>query len=123
MEIKKCPFCGGEALFFRVGTVLGDCVVVKCKNCKARTDTILFDARKHPNDEEYDEAAALWNNRKPVDDVLERLERKKKDAYDTAKVYEFDSWWDSARMKRAEAVAFEKAIKIMKEELGGDSNV
>ena len=73
-RLLKCPFCGGEAEFHRSLSVIGDIVTVRCKTCKAKTAGILFDARKHSNDEEYDEAAALWNTRKPVDDVLERLE-------------------------------------------------
>lgn len=73
-SLLPCPFCGGEAELFRRTSVIGDFVEVRCKTCKAKTDAILFDARKHPNDEEYDEAAEAWNTRKPVEAVLERLE-------------------------------------------------
>ena len=36
----------------------------------------MYDARKHQNDSEYEEAAAAWNNRKPVENVLEHLEEE-----------------------------------------------
>lgn len=64
-ELKPCPFCGGEAECYRtvVETVKGysDAAAVRCLACKARTSLILFDARKHPNGEEYEEAEKLWN--------------------------------------------------------------
>ena len=75
-KLKKCPFCGGEAEFYRTPVKSNggwyDSVVVRCKNCEARTNRVLYDARKYQNDSEYDEAAEAWNNRKPVEDVLER---------------------------------------------------
>ena len=77
-RLLKCPFCGGEAEFHRtpVKTNGGWCdsVVVRCKKCEARTNRILYDARKHQNDSEYEEAAAAWNNRKPVENVLKLIE-------------------------------------------------
>ena len=67
MRLKNCPFCGGEAEFYRTPVKINgrwcDSVVVRCKNCKARTNRVLYDAKKHPNDEEYNEAAAAWNAR------------------------------------------------------------
>ena len=77
-ELLKCPFCGGEAEFYRTPVKTNGCwcdsVVVRCKQCEARTNRILYNAKKHPNDEEYIEATKAWNTRKPVQDVLERLE-------------------------------------------------
>lgn len=82
IKLLPCPFCGGEAEFFRVSTVLGDSVVVRCKECEARTNRILYDARKHPNDEEYVEAAKAWNTRKPIERIVEKLEEEKGDVED-----------------------------------------
>ena len=64
-ELNKCPKCGGEPECYRtvIETEYGysDAVAVKCLSCNARTTMILFDARKHPHGEEYEEAERLWN--------------------------------------------------------------
>lgn len=100
-ETKLLPcLCGGKAEFHRNLSVIGDIVTVRCKACQTRTAGILFDAMKHPNDEEYDEAAALWNNRKLVEDVLERMEKKIQPLHNVN--------WNAA---------MEEAIEIIKEEL------
>ena len=81
-ELKECPFCGGEAEFYRTPVKINgrwcDSVVVRCKNCEARTRRMLYDAKKHPNDEEYNEAAAAWNQRKPMERIVEELKNLKK---------------------------------------------
>lgn len=83
--IKKCPFCGGEAEFHRTPVKSNggwcDGVVVRCKVCEARTNMVLYDAKKHPNDEEYDEALKAWNTRKPLERVIERLEECSKEHF------------------------------------------
>jgi Lar family restriction alleviation protein len=64
-KLKRCPFCGGEPECYRtvIETEKGYCdaVAVRCLACEARTSYILFDAREHPNGEEYEEAEKLWN--------------------------------------------------------------
>lgn len=73
-KLKPCPICGGEAECFR--TVVKtkenycDAVVVRCKNCGVKTKAVLFDARKHPHDEEYEEAKAAWNTIGNNSDVM-----------------------------------------------------
>lgn len=70
-NLKKCPFCGGEAETYRTVVKAGghycDAAAVRCKVCGARTGYVLFDARKHPNGEEYEEAERTWNKRVPLD--------------------------------------------------------
>ena len=77
-KLLPCPFCGGEAEFHRTPVKANggwcDSVVVRCKVCEARTNRVLYNSKKHPNDEEYDEALKSWNTRKPMDDILERLQ-------------------------------------------------
>ena len=110
-DLKPCPFCGGEAEFYRtpIKTNGGWCdsVVVRCKSCEARTNRVLYDANKHPNDEEYDEAAAAWNQRKPMERILERLKEKH---VESEKCPKFE--------KAFRQVAFEEAMKIVMEEGG-----
>ena len=66
-ELKPCPFCGGKSECYRTvvknSGVFCDAAAVRCVVCDARTGYVLFDARKHPNGEEYDEAIQLWNRR------------------------------------------------------------
>lgn len=67
-KLKPCPFCGDKANYWRASKYIGDghytdIVFVRCKNCRATTKEIEYDARIHKNDSEYDEVAGLWNNR------------------------------------------------------------
>lgn len=68
-NLKKCPFCGGEAECYRTVVKANghycDATAVRCLGCGARTGYVLFDARKHPNGEEYAEAERAWENRVP----------------------------------------------------------
>ena len=114
--LLPCPFCGGEAEFYRtpVKTNGGWCdgVAVRCKNCEARTNRVLYDAKKHPNDEEYDEAAAAWNQRKPMERILERLENN---SFWTESTYDIDGYCNDDSQ---EVIDLDKAIEIVKEEGG-----
>ena len=66
-ELKPCPFCGGKAEYKRTAIKTNGCwtdaVCVRCTVCDSRTGRILYDAKKHPNCEEYEEAAEAWNRR------------------------------------------------------------
>ena len=66
-ELKPCPFCGGKAEYKRAviktNGLWRDAVNVRCTNCDSRTGRVLYDARKHPNGEEYLEVAKAWNRR------------------------------------------------------------
>lgn len=121
-DLKPCPFCGGEAEFYRtpIKTNVGWCdsVVVRCKSCEARTNRVLYDANKHPNDEEYDEAAAAWNQRKPMEKILERLEEEAKKAMSNSeKAAELGQKYEKHMIfNGAKGNAFEEAIEIVKEE-------
>ena len=117
-ELKRCPLCGGEAEFYRtpIKTNGGWCdrVVVRCKVCEARTNRVLYDAKKHPNDKEYEEAAKAWNTRKPIQNIVKRLEETKTKSYVTgitSNPYEFGA-----------CHAMNDAIKIVKEEGGLNEN-
>ena len=127
-KLKRCPFCGGEAEFYRtpIKTNGGWCdsIVVRCKECEARTNRVLYDNQKYKNDSEYDEAAVAWNTRKPVERVLERLEELRMKEYDASdeelELRDVEDWFDegesSGRFK-----AYGEAIEIIKEEFGCES--
>lgn len=61
-KLRECPFCGGEAFEYYSGSQLEFCEVV-CKECGCRSKR---------NTEA--EAIAAWNNRKPMDRIVEQLE-------------------------------------------------
>lgn len=75
--LRNCPFCGGEAEFHRTNIKTNggwtDSVVVRCKVCEARTNRVIYNAKKHQNDAEYDEVAKAWNTRKQMDDMVDVL--------------------------------------------------
>ena len=65
MEIKSCPFCGGEA---KVSDVFGRAGVV-CKNCLSEMRGYLGMTNE--------DVVKIWNTRKPIDKVVEELEKRK----------------------------------------------
>lgn len=123
-ELKRCPFCGGEAVFWRLSEKTGneytDYVFVRCKACYASTRNIEFNASVHKNDSEYDEAERLWNARKPMERILERLEEKAEKAMDNSeKAAELGQAYEKHMIfNGAKGNAFEEAIDIVKEEGG-----
>ena len=116
MKLKPCPFCGEEAEFYRTPIKSNggwcDSVVVRCKACEARTNRVLYNAKKHPNDEEYGEAVEAWNTRKPVERILERLEDA---SYWTPSTYDADGYCND---DSEEVIDLYEAIEIIKEEVG-----
>lgn len=60
MELKPCPFCGGEAEFEREGNYRQSCIV-SCRSCGAR----------HESSDEDDCNGATWNLRADSDEVTE----------------------------------------------------
>lgn len=74
--LRNCPFCGGEAEI-RKKYIKYDGVVkmefgIRCERCFARTMSFF----------EEKEAIKAWNNRKPITDIVERLESEKFDIED-----------------------------------------
>ena len=71
-ELKKCPFCGGEAKFLKNGA---GCFQVYCDNCEVRQY-----AYAHKDKEE---AIESWNNRateaeiraQAIDEAVEEMKR------------------------------------------------
>lgn len=125
IKLKPCPFCGGEAEFYRTPIKINggycDSVVVRCKDCEARTARILYNARKHQNDSEYDEAAAAWNTRKPVDAVLNRLERLAEAEYNKEDLCDDDGFCSDGEciyndgFSDGKYCAYRKVVKIVRE--------
>lgn len=74
-QLKKCPFCGGEARLEQVPGATWDKFVVTCKSSKCCAyyigycDEGLYDTRT--------KAIEAWNTRKPIERIVERLEEEK----------------------------------------------
>lgn len=70
-KLKPCPFCGGEATIMpryrdeETGELKQD---VCCRGCDCSTD--VYSVEK--------QAIQAWNNRQPLQDVLEQLEKEKR---------------------------------------------
>ena len=109
-KLLPCPFCGGEAEMIKRKSNFPYIHGVWCIGCKCRTS--------FEKSEEI--AIEKWNTRKPVDDVLERLEElmekamsNSEKAAELGKAYEKHMIFNGAK-----GTAFEEAIDIVKEELG-----
>lgn len=66
-DLKPCPFCGGKAEFARKQVKTKghwcDAVYVRCTNCDARSNRLLYSKKYHKNGSEYIEAQEAWNRR------------------------------------------------------------
>ena len=104
-ELKRCPFCSGEAEITINKTRQGQTSVVRCTKCTCRK-TLL----KYPfyEGDIYVDAVKDWNTLKPMQNIVERLEETKTKSYVTgitSNPYEFGA-----------CHAMNDAIKIVKEE-------
>ena len=114
-KLKPCPFCGGEA---EIVYALHDYNLwgVRCKNCDASVECSI-------EEDSEENAVKAWNTRKPVDDVLERLEKLKMAEYDDSdeepEYTDVEDWYkegeSSGRYK-----AYHRAIEIVKEVAADD---
>ena len=64
-DLKRCPFCGGEA---KIDKTTSNAVEVACSECSASTP--LFWAFIGGEEK----AIEAWNTRKPMERIMERLE-------------------------------------------------
>lgn len=116
-KLLKCPFCGGEAKqstgerILPGGTVQEyDCVL--CTKCGAAIEV-----------DEFTDAVAAWNARRPVEAVLERLSELKAIEYNREDEYDPDSEAPDCACIYNDGIsagrfgAFHKAIEIVKEKL------
>ena len=100
-ELKRCPFCGGEAKLEQEKIV--GLYTVKCKDCFARIP-FQFDFGEGL-EVSKEKAIKAWNTRKPMQNIVERLEEEKTSCFD---------WEDE--IKCVEQRCYRIAIEIVKEE-------
>lgn len=96
-ELNKCPFCGGKAEFVKMGIAkdipLG---FVRCAECGIRL-------RQENCTEDF--ARDEWNRRKPMDNIVEKLQEEKSDCGERTGYFK----------------GIEKAINIIKQEINKGS--
>lgn len=100
-ELLKCPFCIPAAKIDcdnRFSNWFVECTKCFCKTPKHTTEFF---------------AKVSWNTRKPVQDVLERLEKEKAEAEDKWQKFNSD-------ISYGQMIAYREAIKIVKEGLMND---
>lgn len=102
-ELKKCPFCGGNNVGVwhntPISPIVADRYEVRCYDCHIGTP-VLTNKKK---------AIEAWNTRKPMERIVERLEKHYKEAYRNAEKYKGKNAFGMY-------LAFKDAIKIVKEE-------
>ena len=112
IKLLPCPFCGGEAKlegrYREWDGIYYDVVYVYCTLCGCQTSDESIGERKDREQKSIEK----WNNRKPVDDVVERLENN---SFWTEPTFDIDGYCNDDSV---EVVDLDKAIEIIKEELG-----
>ena len=93
-ELKRCPFCGGEA---KIDKTIANTVSVECTVCHASSRMILC-----TEGDIEQKAIEAWNTRIPMQNIVERLEDLREEAF---REVELDF-----------ATAYAKAIQIVVEE-------
>lgn len=103
IKLLRCPFCGGEAELLK-----GQCEIdnyVMCLECRSKTK--LYNTKAS--------AIKAWNTRKPMQNIVERLEIKLSDT-----VYEKATQESNESYLNGLSIGYCEAIGIVKEE--GDLN-
>lgn len=102
-ELKKCPFCGGEAVwdFLNGYKTMGWSIV--CIQCRSRCG---YHATK-------EEATTAWNTRKPMERIVKKL------GASSIMLATSKEYWENPQKggNTMEVIPIQDAIKIVKEEL------
>lgn len=70
IELKPCPFCGGEAVVHA-----NDGVKVICRECGASSKGLVDGySQGRPNGSAIKGVVKAWNTRKPMERIVEQLE-------------------------------------------------
>lgn len=98
-ELKKCPFCGGDAsLYTHTDLQKRVYYYVECNNCLISPSTYY--------ERDKEEVINVWNTRKPMERIVEKLENEILENLSDCG----DDWFTAGYIN--------KAIEIVKEEMG-----
>ena len=92
-ELKCCPFCGGEAYTDKIGKPL---FTIRCTNINCYCEI---------SKNSLEDAINAWNTRKPLANIVEKLEEE---SYETT---------DTVCGGRFKAIRLSSAINIVKQEI------
>ena len=112
MKIKPCPFCGGEAQVnerYRSGTANRKMYWISCSACGI--------SQQHDNTSGYryqSKAIDRWNRRKPLEDIVEQLEKQKTEEADNSLKLSLLGERERAREHSYGALCLNDAIEIVK---------
>ena len=113
-ELKRCPFCGGKA---KIDKTIANTVSVECTVCHASSRMILC-----TEGDIEQKAIEAWNTRKPMQNIVERLEeeyheidKSKKESYENGDWERFDMF---TNLNRGIYKAIAIVNTIVKEEGG-----
>lgn len=109
LKLLNCPFCGGKAEFVKMGIAkdipLG---FVRCTECGIRL-------RQGNCTEDF--ARDEWNRRKPMANIVEKLEEREKYLENAMKESHENGYRFSEEKAMNERVAIRYAINIVKQEI------
>lgn len=105
-ELKKCPFCGGEASLCNCAVMQNDKWMwsVECAKCGVIID------RENKND-----VIEAWNTRKPMGLIVERLEALRAEHEEREKDARLVGLTKHADLNGIKAYIYDDAIDIVKE--------
>ena len=111
IKLLRCPFCGGEAELLK-----GQCEIdnyVMCLECRSKTK--LYNTKAS--------AIKAWNTRKPMQNIVERLEEEHMALFSAKQEISFAMYRDKsiaekARVLQEKQLSIHQAIEIVKEEGG-----
>ena len=118
-DLKCCPFCGGEAKIVRYcgkKTI----VYVECTNCLAYMGNQRIITSSNRGKEYFESEEKLinaWNTRKPMDNIVEKLEEREKYLENAMKESHEKGYSSSEAKAMNERVAIRYAINIVKQEI------
>lgn len=89
-DLKKCPFCGGEASLCNCAVMQNDKWMwsIECAKCGVIID------RENKND-----VIEAWNTRKPMEKIIEQIEEELR---------------ESTELYKAEEVVYRKGIRFVR---------
>lgn len=110
IELKPCPFCGGEAVVH-----VNDGVRVICRECGASSKGLVDGYSKgRPNGSAIKGVVKAWNTRKPMERIVGQLEERKQ-IHKNAIKYEKTHGTVAEEFQQRKAVeVIDKAIEIVK---------
>ena len=122
-KLKTCPFCDAEEIYeTKRENELGTIIPQLFCNCCKMTFEIENDSPYLNDDKTYDylkeKLHNLWNTRKPMDRIVERLEEERLTSHSARSEFITGMNLVSANVCVGEINTYTKAIKIVKEEGG-----